>query len=270
MLGFTRMLLWTHQDFESDPLYTKNKMRWAALQNKSLCTLICRPFCAAFKPLVLWRALVQSSDEAYVVWLDADMLHQPQNLSGLNIGLVITSLRHRRWDPPACMSASLVAPTLDSIYGIMHCAFQIDCSGSLLCMRNQDNYNVNAATLSGFGELVRRPETFSEQAHLHNSAIVLSNTEVNRNFTLQWLNMALENPHAFCSSHTQDQAAFTILVGHNAFPVLNTCARFAASHGRCPQTWAMEDFFRPIQENVFDVVSSFGPLPCQKTPCLPK
>ena len=39
----------------------------------------------------------------------------------------------------------------------------------------------------------------------------------------QWLVMALDEPNAFCASHTQDQAAFTVLAANRSLPLADMC-----------------------------------------------
>uniref|UniRef100_A0A7S2NFA2 Uncharacterized protein n=1 Tax=Haptolina brevifila TaxID=156173 RepID=A0A7S2NFA2_9EUKA len=44
-----------------------------------------------------------------------------------------------------------------------------------------------------------------------------------RRMARAWLQLALDQPRAFCASHTQDQAAFTVLAINQSLPLINMC-----------------------------------------------
>ena len=64
-----------------------------------------RPFCAAFKPLAIWRALADGNDGDYVLWADASKYHINQSIARpASLWEAIDVLRGRRarmWPPMA-------------------------------------------------------------------------------------------------------------------------------------------------------------------------
>ena len=58
--------------------------------------------------------------------------------------------------------------------------------------------------------------------HVANSGIALINSALNRLLIWDWLALAVARPRGFCASHTQDQAAWTVLVLNRSLPLVNT------------------------------------------------
>ena len=63
-LGFTATLLWGSKDVERDPYFKRNLTHLIKMTTR-------RPYCAGFKPLMLFRALQNAGEGDYVFWADA-------------------------------------------------------------------------------------------------------------------------------------------------------------------------------------------------------
>ena len=78
-----------------------------------------------------------------------------------------------------------------------------------------------------------------------------------------WLGMAMSKPQAFCSSHVQDQAAFTILVLNRSLPLVNICPflQIASKRGYEPQkcvkhTKHLAAFLGALRDGAYEVVQA--------------
>ena len=73
-VGFNRTVGWRRHDFLRDPVVAQHSEAVHALDmmgNGSTPHKARRPFCAAFKPLLLWRTMQQCSEGDFVMWMDA-------------------------------------------------------------------------------------------------------------------------------------------------------------------------------------------------------
>ena len=69
-----------------------------------------------------------------------------------------------------------------------------------------------------------------------------------RLFVWDWLGMAVAKPRGFCSSHVQDQAAFTILVYNRSLPLVNVRAcRCACLNSIPPHAPAVPPLCMPLR-----------------------
>ena len=96
---------------------------------------------------------------------------------------------------------------------------------------------------------------------LLNSNVLLENTATNRLLVWDWLGLAMAKPEAFCNSHVQDQAAFTILVLNRSLPLVNPCPymHVPSKRGYEPQkcVTAMKHpaaFLSTLRDGAFEVV----------------
>ena len=80
--GCHKQLLWTLNDLLRDPIAQQFAQELMVLRQnytrKKTRHPDHRPFCAAFKPIVIWRALMQSREGDYVLWADASKYHSTQ------------------------------------------------------------------------------------------------------------------------------------------------------------------------------------------------
>lgn len=249
--GFNRTLLWTRKAFMSDPLSQKYSEELGALDAaaRSKRKHPYRPFCAAFKPIALLRAMMESSDGDYVMWADSSKYHVNQTVGRANVHEAIARLRglvpsrellyrpgsrllrrraaaaSSRWRATpwfqSYSSSGWPSRALGSAFGMLTCS-PLDCENDLYTW-NQRKSAVNLATIQGFLDLIPNATSFLKQPHVLNTNILLENTPQNRLFVWDWLAMALAKPRPFCNSHVQDQAAFSILVLNRSLPLINPC-----------------------------------------------
>ena len=249
--GFNRTLLWTRKAFLSDPLAQRHAEELAALDAaaRSKRKHPYRPFCAAFKPIALWRAMLESNEGDYVLWADSSKYHVNQTIGRVHVHDAIARLkghlphrellrpsgarrpRHRaaaassRWRATpwfrSYSSSGWPSRALGSAYGMITCS-PLDCENDLYTW-NQRKTAVNLATIHGFLDLIPNVSAFLKRPHVLNTNILLENTPQNRLLVWDWLAMALAKPGPFCNSHVQDQAAFSILILNRSLPLINPC-----------------------------------------------
>ena len=92
-----------------------------------------------------------------------------------------------------------------------------DCETDLYTWNGQQQV-INEVTRRGFAELIPLAEELLQRPLVLNSNVILRNEPSTRLFVWDWLGMAVARPRAFCSSHVQDQAAFTILLFNRSLP----------------------------------------------------
>ena len=259
--GFNRTQLWRLPDFLADPLTRLHREKLNQMDHRdgAASKHPYRPFCAAFKPIALWRAMMQSREGDYVMWADSSKYHINQSIRG-NVHDAMARLRERGL---ARMSALSWPPTSSKTYRInwkacrerecLHSAGrwnqtpwfqrrfpdgwaeraigsaygQLTCS-AMNCEPDLYHWNrrkraVNAVTAQAYHDLIPNITSFWYRPHLLNSNILLENTPQNRLLIWDWLSMAIVKPTGFCNSQVQDQAAFTILVLNRSLPIINPC-----------------------------------------------
>jgi len=228
MIGFYNVLAWTEVEFLNEPLTRLHVKEFDVLKKSTNESFIChtfgkacRPYCAAFKPVALLRAMSDSPSGTYVMWADSS---QYFNYS--------YSLRHHINGSLSVLSAvkMLVAgypfPEPASLYGVAHC----DC-GNMVCASNGayvqplghvgdypwlDQFELSALqAMCPTGICAAVNDLWVENPHL-----LLAKTHFNHQLLNQWLTMALQTPKAFCRSHSQDQAAWSMLVAQHHLPIL--------------------------------------------------
>jgi hypothetical protein len=71
----------------------------------------------------------------------------------------------------------------------------------------------------------------------------------------EWLAMALSNPSAFCSPHTQDQSALSILLHNKSLPIVRPTPELPLAVAK-----SIEGFLRLLKAGEYSVSSaSVGP-----------
>ena len=232
-----------------------------------------RPFCDAFKPVALWRALMRSREGDYVMWADASRYVTNASLSS-SVRDAMRMLRgeRRRGRAPQSWKFSQRWTTtswyrerrsprdgsdlgVGSAYGMVHCPV-LSCEKEL-ALYNWRRAVISADTMLAYADLVggddapldaggaafaedriknERPGRyfqlrdaparlwhFLNRTHILASNLLLENTRANRLLVFDWLAMAAARPRGFCKSHTEDQAAFTMLAQNRSLPLLNPC-----------------------------------------------
>jgi len=229
-LGFHKVLSWGEDEFLVDSITVRHRLAFITLERNENESIICRtwakhcrPYCAAFKPVALLRAFQQMSEGDYVMWADASryvnysMLLWQMTATNVTIVDAVTQLGKRY--------AFQGSP---SMYGVAHCYHN-----NKVCASNgaylQPAGNVNRSSgpwldqfeLSALQEL--RPHNacaILNDLWLENPHLLLANMALNHAILLQWLSLALNHPRAFCRSHSQDQAAWSMIVSEHKLPVL--------------------------------------------------
>ena len=147
-----------------------------------------------------------------------------------------------------------------SMYGTVHCV--LGRCGSGLSMTNGEGRAVSDRTADALSEYFGdgSPESrhlLMQQPHILNSNLLLENTHENRELMRAWLTIALTKPDAFCASHTQDQAVWSILSRNRSLPLLNLCPYFSATHSRCNMGQkALDAIWGGIKRGDFDVTDA--------------
>ena len=153
-----------------------------------------RPYCAAFKPVVMWRALLESEPGAYVMWADASKYRSNVTLlPGLRAAVALLQGERGRPAPPPALSGRWAraawwrrhqrreawAPlAIGSAYGQVTCS-AFDCASDLYTWAGQ-THAVNEQALAGFAEMVPDGRALLQRPLLLNSNLLLENTRPNR------------------------------------------------------------------------------------------
>ena len=204
-----------------------------------------RPFCAAFKPLAIWRALERGCDGDYVLWADSSPRHPRQALNWTAGG------------GPAVRGA-IAALRGASAFGQVHCASRCELGHEEFfdSTRRMPGLGalVSERTSDGFVDLMRPNASVAlRRPHLLAANMLLRNEPINRLLVWDWLMMALARPSAFCGSHTQDQAAFTILAHNRTLPLVSFCAHRSEEEGCFVALKNVNTFVQHINEGRFSV-----------------
>ena len=69
--GIDVLLLWSRYDVTSDSLYQRHAATFDWMERTYRRRYRYRPYCALFKPVVLWRAFEMASEGDVVLWIDA-------------------------------------------------------------------------------------------------------------------------------------------------------------------------------------------------------
>jgi len=200
--------------------------------------------------------MIQSPEGHYIHWADSSQVHPSvltanvqdaiktlNDRSGMrkaynaaanykytvNVSAVWRNASWYRAHMNSSNATMFASQAVGSAYGLLHCAF--DCWKCLYFPNFQCSHeswpwlhNVNAGTISMYSELISiGVERFGALPNILNSNMLFKNTRENRLLVWDWMSMALERPAAFCDSHTQDQAAWTVLVFNRSLPLINTC-----------------------------------------------
>lgn len=224
-LGFSSHMLWNDHDVFHDPVYIANQKRFDLLNGCLLQQYAehnCRPFCAAVKPMALWRGL-WSSPSDYVMWSDAKKFELDSNVRDPWTGKVTT------WEVPVSyINVQKAVRRLQMESGSEASAFgyALDIGSEL---RNAGNAFVARGSLfpwealQGYKDYVKNVSEFFKRPHVINPNMLIARTPFNRDLMWQWFEMAMERPRAFCSSSAQDQAALNILLYNRSIPLLTLC-----------------------------------------------
>ena len=141
--GFNSSLLWTARELHADALYKRFAREFDALAKHRQR----RPYCAAFKPLAILRALLESCDGDYVLWADSSKYHPKQALNWTRPG-----------GQPGVHEA-VAALRGGSAYGQVHCKHQCDLGERTFMSSShftpQQGTLLSQRTIDGFAPLVQ-------------------------------------------------------------------------------------------------------------------
>jgi len=228
-IGFDRVMLWDEAQFLHDKLTRKHLSKFLELNHSTSESILCkswgkwcRPYCAAFKPVALLRAMSEAQLGDYVLWADASRYSNYsstlQERNGtLNIVSAVEGLRASaiRFNQPASMYGSATCscagrcasngayaePAVNLVWPFAPWNDQFECSIF-------QDFNISHAS------------SFIRDLWFTNAHILLENTIFNRMLLLEWLSLALQNPSAFCRSHPQDQSAWSIVASRHRLPLV--------------------------------------------------
>ena len=209
--GFAdRKLLWTEQELRRDPIFQQHVGTFELLERytRNASHDQRRPYCAAFKPLMLLRALrtTCTGPSDYVLWADSTKY--------VDLGFRLARMRGNLTHAARLLRGQ-------SVYALVHCG--VNCTvpwGRYI----QQRHLIAATTAQAFSHMVA-PATLFAQRGLLNTHMLWACTPENERLAEAWLQMALQDPYAFCASHTQDQAAFTILAINRSLRMLDPCPK---------------------------------------------
>ena len=219
---FSSTMLWGDDEFLADPLVQKQAEQLRFLDAMPM-PMGRRPYCAAFKPLMLLRALQTTSSE-YVLWTDASRY--------FSLALDLSDIQHSL--------RQLKRAGADSLFGLVHCSWS--------CTAPREGWRGTWPRYAFADELI----DFSQEAPhypfadmvvgrdlrvhrmLLNTHMLLRNDAQNRELMRAWLAMALERPHEFCKGTAGDQAALTILAINRSLPVVDPCPYMESDDGDGP------------------------------------
>lgn len=279
--GFDRTMLWKRADVLADPLLSQHRVKaafdtmhkfWAKYhRKKGTGHFSARPFCAAFKPVIMWRAMLQSAPGDYVLWADASQYSSNVTLvGGLRKAVRLLSGRvprplprpnvtSPRWQRTPWFQAHMLNGwtnlAVRSVYGLLTCSAW-DCSADLYTWAAQTNA-IESVTINAYADMIAGSDLLRRPVIL-NANILLENTPTNQILVWDWLHMAVKRPDAFCTSHIQDQAAWTILVLNRSLPLVNFCP-YLSKKGQNTCVHAMKNtnsFIESVGLGRFEIVTA--------------
>lgn len=282
--GFDRTLLWREADMLQDPVALRYRTELQNLQKQHWRLKRRhpdnRPYCAAFKPLIMWRALMNARAGDVVHWTDSSQWHHVRLRPGVRAAAAALSSAplgrarrsvpkpargwaRTRWFQRLNSSGSWPSHRLRNAYGLVSCSMA-NCEDDTF-QANYRRTSINRETLRGFKELLDGDDkTILARPHLLNSNILLRNSAATRLLVWDWLQMAIAKPKAFCSSHTNDQAAWTLLVQNRSLPLINPCV-YLGTVPADKRTWSCEQHYKQhntfltvIKEGLFEVYGGRG------------
>jgi len=178
-----------------------------------------RPYCAAFKSVMLWYAMTKPNASDYVMWIDAG--YDPTEKISGNVHQLVQRLNRQQ--------------DIRSLYGQAHCGMKP--GQRYMTNRNNKTNCINKNVAKDLREIVQG--RWEDRIHVLNAIIVLENTLFNRLLVWDWLSIYLAKPSAFCGTHVEDQASFTLLVQNRSLPIPNFCAH----------VWGKKGSYRPTKNH---------------------
>ena len=219
--GVKRVVSWTKQSLQQDPLYVQHAAAFRMLSNLSRRVREKRPYCTAFKPLALLMTL-RDHDGSWVMWTDSSQWNVP-------------TLNHSLMDA----AASLEARQIDAVWGTQHCPIKgVGANGRdqprnrwLPAVRGAKRFALVSphaieVWLPNATDLASR-RRFLAAKHILATHVFVKSTAANRAIAATWLRMAVEHPAAFCDCN-QDQAALSLLVYNENLPRVDYCGPFSS------------------------------------------
>lgn len=278
--GFDRVLLWREADLLQDSLALQHREALNSLQREHLRSKAkhsdSRPYCAAFKPLIMWRALVEADDDDFVLWSDSSQWHPEKLRAGVREAADALTTQTPRsaalprvgrawgateWFQQHTRSGTWASRNVTNAVGVISCSSR-DCEMDTF----QANYRgtvINRETIAAFRDLVPGGDsTALRRPHVLNSNILLRNSVSTRLLVWDWLMMAITHPHGFCSSHTNDQAAWTLLVQNRSMPLINPCVYLgtlppAMRNRGCERHYKKHNtFFDVLRRGLYEIIDA--------------
>jgi hypothetical protein len=204
-------LSWDEARLKLDPIFISHRKEFIQLESEAQRAVIFRPYCAAFKPLIIVRALENYVlENEWLLWSDSSHHNRPEIFSDVRDATI-----------------KLSNSGIDATWGLSHCS-ENGMSHVYNNMSHGSYPHVSNVTLFEFKHLLKKPREFLDDIMVLNTHILIKNNDNNRAIAKLWLNMALENSQGFCNSHLQDQSALSMLVYNLSLPRISTC-RFGST-----------------------------------------
>jgi len=191
-------------------------------------------YCYAFKPLIIYRALLLCADCDYVLWADASR-HVPPSINAFKIQDVLRTLnsngdgdsfsrirtsaagKRGHWSDHAVPRT----PTPRSMFGKIYCATETWVTDQPRWYYT--NY-MTAAFHDAFAPGMSRE--FNRVPAVLTSTVIVANTMRNKHLMHEWLEMALVKPKAFCPQRTPEESALVVLLLKYRLPVACDCLQY--------------------------------------------
>jgi hypothetical protein len=236
-MGALETLIWTEADFLSDPIISPHAHKFRSLNGFNASYLQhftgmqahFRPFCAAFKPAVLLRAMLRWP-LSYVLWTDCEPgaleRHAKASLrmtayrlsehgfgggGGLNtpqLGYGLAWSTCRGW-----YAKGSGRPVGFANLTGCHCV-NLWTERAANCMMPGALADIEALGPAASGVW--------RAAHVDTSFNLLANTAFNRAIVADWLSLAVAKPRIFCGTGSQDEFAYSLVLHHYRLPALTS------------------------------------------------
>ena len=172
-----------------------------------------RPYCCAFKPLVILHAMQRARAGDFILWADASRYATYDGLvnASLSVQDAVAAVQRAGGD--------------GSVHGLLACPFNCrrNDHSSKKCMANGSADKMTKTTLAGFAKWIDDQQAMLVEPHVLDANFILKVNPQNVDMVRDWLSMAIEQPTAFCDSHPQEQTAFALITRARRVPLVNVC-----------------------------------------------
>ena len=216
------LVVWARRHVQADPLYRQHVRTFEWMERTYRRQYHYRPYCALFKPLLLWRALQRAADGDVVIWADANKYHPPARLDSALIERAVSRLQH---DGRCCA------------WGLAHCPPNPGRAPLRPRTSYVQRYEINLKLASNVTVAALAPLLASGDAeglllspHVLNTNLLLTKSTEALSLVWEWLQLGLTHPEAFCHSSPQDQVVMSALLHNRSLPLVDPCCCGRCTH----------------------------------------